>query len=53
MEVKEEVEENLKPSKSGEVLFPNANKYSHIKNKQVRSQQFQKKKRELKKVGIM
>lgn len=50
MEVKTEVEENLKPSKSGEVLFPNENRYSHIRNKQVRNQQFQKKKREVKKV---
>lgn len=50
MDIKAEIQENLKPSKSGEVLFPNENRYSHIKNKQVRNQQFQKKKREAKKV---
>lgn len=50
VEIKEESEINLKPSTSGEVHFPHENKYSHIKNKLVRNQQFQKSKREQKKV---
>lgn len=49
-EVKIEPENDFKPSTSGSVLFPNEAKYSHIKNKLVRSQQFQKAKREIKKV---
>lgn len=44
-------EEDIKPSKSGSVLFPSESKFAHIKNKQVRTQQFQKIKRELKKVS--
>lgn len=47
----EKIEKDLKPSQSGEVHFPFENKYTHIKNKQVRLQQYQKRKRELKKVG--
>ncbi|XP_066256409.1 probable ribosome production factor 1 [Euwallacea similis] len=47
MEIKEEYD--LKPSTSGSVLFPTETKFSNIKNKQVRTQQFQKIKRELKK----
>lgn len=46
------IKTEIKPSKSGAVLFPNENKYSHIKNKLVRSQQYQKVKREQKKVRI-
>lgn len=49
-EVKVENGEDIKPSTSGEVCYPNENKYSHIKNKQVRNEQFRKKKREQKKV---
>lgn len=49
-EVKIEESKDLKPSTSGEVCFPNENKYSHIKNKQVRNQQYLKNKREKKKV---
>ncbi|XP_018568498.1 probable ribosome production factor 1 [Anoplophora glabripennis] len=41
--------EDIKPSKSGSVLYPSESKFAHIKNKQVRTQQFQKVKRELKK----
>lgn len=42
------------PSKSGScVSFPTENKYKNIKNKLVRSQQFQKLKREQKKVGLL
>ncbi|KAJ3662770.1 hypothetical protein Zmor_007099 [Zophobas morio] len=48
-ESKAEIKEEIKPSKSGSVLFPNENKYSHIKNKLVRSQQYQKAKKEQKK----
>lgn len=48
METKQD--EDIKPSKSGSVLFPSECKFSHIKNKQVRTQQIQKIKRELKKV---
>lgn len=48
-EVKVEESES-KPSTSGSVQFPNENKYSHIKNKQVRVQQFQKAKKAAKKV---
>ncbi|XP_044270925.1 probable ribosome production factor 1 [Tribolium madens] len=48
-EEKPESKSELKPSKSGSVLFPNENKYSHIKNKLVRSQQYQKTKKEQKK----
>ncbi|XP_019876060.2 probable ribosome production factor 1 [Aethina tumida] len=48
-EIKIEDDEDIKPSKSGEVLFPNETKFAHIKNKQVRTQQFQKTQRELKK----
>lgn len=50
-EIKIENDEDIKPSKSGEVLFPNETKFTHIKNKQVRIQQFQKTQRELKKVS--
>lgn len=52
-EIKVEESADLKPSTSGEVLFPNENKYSHIKNKQVRSQQYFKNKREKKKVRFV
>ncbi|KAJ8910018.1 hypothetical protein NQ315_003984 [Exocentrus adspersus] len=41
--------EDIKPSTSGSVLFPSESKFSHIKNKQVRIQKFQKVKRETKK----
>ncbi|KAJ8983266.1 hypothetical protein NQ317_007166 [Molorchus minor] len=46
-----EIIEDIKPShnNSDSVLFPKETKYFNIKNKQVRSQQFQKAKRELKK----
>ncbi|KAH1003905.1 probable ribosome production factor 1 [Dendroctonus ponderosae] len=43
-EVKEELD--IKPSTSGSVLFPSEAKFSNIRNKQVRAQQFQKLKRE-------
>lgn len=43
---------NLKPSTSGEISFPIENKFSHIKNKHVRNQQYHKTKREKKKVCI-
>lgn len=49
----EEIDKNVKPSQSGEVLFPFENKYVHIKNKQVRLQGYQKQKRELRKVGYI
>lgn len=54
MEIKDEDvdikdEKDVKPSTSGSVLFPNEAKFSNIKNKQVRGQQFQKLKREQKK----
>nr|CAH7753512.1 unnamed protein product [Callosobruchus chinensis] len=42
-------EEDIKPSKSGTVSFPHETKFSHIKNKQVRSQQYQKTKNEQRK----
>nr|CAH7748735.1 unnamed protein product [Callosobruchus chinensis] len=42
-------EEDIKPSKSGTVSFPHETKFSHIKNKQVRSQQYQKTKKEQRK----
>ncbi|XP_050294254.1 probable ribosome production factor 1 [Anthonomus grandis grandis] len=42
-------QDDIKPSTSGEVLFPLEAKFSNIKNKHVRTQQFQKAKRELKK----
>jgi ribosome production factor 1 len=48
-DVKETIKNEIKPSKSGSVLFPNENKYSHIKNKLVRSKQYQKAKKEQKK----
>lgn len=48
LEVKEELD--IKPSTSGSVLFPSEAKFSNIKNKQVRTQQFQKLKREQAKV---
>ncbi|XP_030752869.1 probable ribosome production factor 1 [Sitophilus oryzae] len=47
-DIKEE-EDETKPSTSGSVEFPSETKYSHIKNKHVRVQQFQKAKREQKK----
>ncbi|KAJ8970283.1 hypothetical protein NQ314_001313 [Rhamnusium bicolor] len=47
--IKIEHVDDFKPSTRGSVLFPNETKYAHIKNKQVRSQQYQKIKRELKK----
>ncbi|CAH1179396.1 unnamed protein product [Phaedon cochleariae] len=43
-------DEKIKPSIAGEVLFPVESKFANIKNKQVRSQQYQKIKRERKKV---
>lgn len=46
-EIKEE--KDIKPSTSGSVLFPIEAKFSNIKNKHVRTQQFQKTKREQKK----
>lgn len=49
-EIKVEQSKDVKPSTSGEVYFPNENKYSHIKNKQVRNQQYLKNKKERKKV---
>lgn len=45
-----ETKTDIKPSKNGSVLFPNENKYSHIKNKIVRNQQYLKAKKEKKKV---
>ncbi|CAH0548158.1 unnamed protein product [Brassicogethes aeneus] len=49
-EIKTEEEHgDIKPSTSGQVIFPNESKFNHIKNKLVRQQQFQKKQRELKK----
>lgn len=42
-------EDDIKPSTSGSVLFPTERKFSNIKNKHVRTQQFQKLKREQKK----
>ncbi|XP_056648272.1 probable ribosome production factor 1 [Diorhabda sublineata] len=46
--IKEE-EEKIKPSVNGGVKFPTESKYSNIKNKQIRIQQYQKDKRERKK----
>lgn len=46
--IKEEVVK-VKPSLNGGVKFPTESKYSNIKNKQIRSQQYQKDKRERKK----
>ncbi|CAG9855717.1 unnamed protein product [Phyllotreta striolata] len=45
----EDDKDDIKPSLSGQVLFPSENKFSGIKNKQVRMQQYQKVKREKKK----
>lgn len=42
-------EEDLKPSKPDDVLFPTELRYHNIKNKQVRSQQYLKAKKEAKK----
>lgn len=47
IEVKDE--KDVKPSTSGSVLFPSEAKFSNIKNKVVRTQQFIKLKRERKK----
>ncbi|KAI4470997.1 u3 small nucleolar ribonucleoprotein imp4 [Holotrichia oblita] len=47
--IKVEELDTIKPSNSGEVLFPHTNQYSHIRNKIIRNQKFQKIKRELKK----
>lgn len=47
----EEVPKKLKPSVA-EVSFPKASTSSHIKNKHVRTQQYQKEKREQKKVHL-
>lgn len=52
-EIKVEETENLKPSTSNEICFPIENKFSHIKNKHVRSQQYHKSKREKKKVSFI
>ncbi|XP_060519662.1 probable ribosome production factor 1 [Cylas formicarius] len=41
--------EDIKPSTSGTVTFPSETKYSHIRNKIVRNQQFQKAKKAQKK----
>lgn len=49
-DIKVEETKNLKPSTSGDICFPTENKFSHIKNKQIRSQQYQKTKKEKKKV---
>lgn len=46
----EDIKDEIKPSHSGEVLFPRENQYSHIRNKIIRNQKYQKTKRELKKV---
>lgn len=43
-------EDDIKPSTSGGVLFPEENKYGHIKNKEVRNRRFHKIKQEHKKV---
>lgn len=51
--IKVEELDTIKPSSSGEVLFPHTNQYSHIRNKIIRNQKFQKTKRELKKVIIV
>lgn len=48
--VKTEDEEKIKPSLSGEVLFPSESRFAGIRNKEVRAQQYQKLKRERKKV---
>lgn len=48
-EFKTEIVDEVKPDTSG-CVFPTETKYAHIKNKQVRNQQFQKWKREQKKV---
>lgn len=48
--VKTEDEEKIKPSLSGEVLFPTESRFAGIRNKEVRAQQYQKLKRERKKV---
>lgn len=57
METQDEIEivdsKEVKPSTSGQICFPSENKYSHIKNKQIRSQQYQKDKRQKKKVGFI
>ena len=50
IEVKEEDAKDIKPSTSGSISFPTEAKFSNIKNKHVRGQQFQKYKREQKKV---
>jgi len=47
IEVKDE--KDIKPSTSGSITFPTEAKFSNIKNKHVRGQQFQKYKREQKK----
>lgn len=52
-EIKIEEDRNLKPSTSGEIRFPTENRYSHIKNKHVRNQQYHKNKKEKKKVPIL
>ncbi|XP_022909168.1 probable ribosome production factor 1 [Onthophagus taurus] len=44
--IKEEEVKDIKPSTSGDVLFPNNNKYGHIRNKMVRNVRFQKMKKE-------
>lgn len=45
------MDSDIKPSTSGRVLFPSETKFNHIKNKQVRSQQYQKAKKQSKKVN--
>lgn len=50
--IKIEVDEDIKPSKNGNVAFPHEHKYAHIKNKIVRKQQYQKAKKEKQKVNI-
>nr|XP_023023565.1 probable ribosome production factor 1 [Leptinotarsa decemlineata] len=42
-------EESIKPSNSGEVMFPRESKFANIRNKHVRNQQYQKAKKQVKK----
>lgn len=49
-DIKIEDIDDVKPSKTG-CVFPTESKFSHIKNKQVRTQQFIKQKKALQKVS--
>ncbi|XP_018323668.1 probable ribosome production factor 1 [Agrilus planipennis] len=50
VETKEALQNELRPSKSGEVQLPSLNKYGHIKNKHLRNQRYHKLKQEKKKL---